>query len=104
MSQAKTPFNAMLSKEDYEMLAQVAAARECSMALIIRNAIRYTHQHLIRGVPTCAAGYACFVPHMHGIQPQAQPPLPQPPQPRGAQPPVPTAGSAAHETRDASGY
>lgn len=65
----KAAFNVMLSDEDYARLDAVAHVLQRSRGAVVREAVRYLHQMIVQGVPTCASGAFCPVPQMHRPNP-----------------------------------
>jgi hypothetical protein len=62
-------FNVTLDSEDRERMDAMAKAEQISRAQVVRAALTLRWIMTISGVPMCASGQRCFVPHMH-------PPLP----------------------------
>lgn len=61
-------------------LEQLAERAGISKAAIVRQLIDRAAWHLLAGVPTCADGKRCLVPHMHGPTGQGQLSYPSPTQ------------------------
>jgi hypothetical protein len=55
----------MLSDEDYARLDALASVLSRSRGSVVREAVRFAHQMLVSGVPTCASGQFCVVPNVH---------------------------------------
>lgn len=67
-------FNILLAPAEYEKLQELAAAVDGSMGHAIRSAVNQAHAMVCLGVPTCADGQPCYVPHMHAQRRQMQAP------------------------------
>ena len=76
-------FNVLLSEEEMTMLSHMAEISSTNKSIVIRQAVRYRFQMEIGGVPVCANGRGCFVPHMHAQAPAM--PLARPPSAPGEQ-------------------
>ena len=59
------PFNVLLDNETRERLDEIASAEKLTRGQAIRAAItlRYMMNHM--GIPMCASGQRCLVPHLH---------------------------------------
>ena len=60
-------FNVLLSDEEMAMLSFMETKASTNKSIVTRQAIRYRYLMEIEGVPTCANGRACHVPHMHPV-------------------------------------
>ena len=72
-------FNFVLAPPDKAKLLAMAAAADCSLTQIIREAVRTKYAMEIQKIPTCSNGHACFVPHMHPDHAQLTTPPQGPP-------------------------
>lgn len=63
-------FNVLVTREQWAQLTELATRAGFSRGLIIRTLITAAFQHKCQGIPTCANGRLCPVPHIH--QPQTQ--------------------------------
>jgi len=58
-------FNVLLGDDERGKLAQLADVHHRSQGAVIRYLIRLGHSMTILGIPRCANGTACLVPHLH---------------------------------------
>ena len=65
MTGRRTHFNMTLNKVERTLLEDLAQHRGVSQGAMIRTLIRDAHQMICAGVPMCANGHHCLVPHMH---------------------------------------
>lgn len=61
----ETTFQIRFSARERKQLARLADARNVSEAQIVREAVAAKFRMEIDGLPTCASGMQCLVPHMH---------------------------------------
>lgn len=64
-SKGKHPFNVLLSPDENTALRQCAERLGVSRGLALRWALIRLHRMIVLGIPTCASGSSCYVPHMH---------------------------------------
>lgn len=72
----KAAFNVQLDDSDYARLDALAGVTSRSRGAVVREALKFMHQHLVQGVPTCASGQICPVPNLHRPNPLAGPEVP----------------------------
>lgn len=66
------PFNFELNDEAKAKLKAVAHHRCISMGATLRQLITTAYLMDLKGLPSCATGRACFMPHLHPQEPAAQ--------------------------------
>lgn len=62
-------FNVQLDETDYARLDALASVTARSRGAVVRQALQFMHQMLVQGIPTCASGQFCPVPHVHRPNP-----------------------------------
>ena len=75
-SKVKHSFNVLLNPDEVTALTECSQRLGTSRGTIIRWAIIRTHRMICTGIPTCASGQACYVPHMHPASNLRPPDLP----------------------------
>lgn len=57
--------NVMMSQSERDLITELTAYERVSAAQVVRAAIYARHAMIVKGVPNCASGARCIVPHMH---------------------------------------
>ncbi len=65
MRELTKPLNILLDKETSAMLDAIIQVSRGSRGHAIRAMIRYSYKMIVDGIPICASGTSCIVPHMH---------------------------------------
>lgn len=61
--------NIMVSQAERDLVTELTGIERQSAAAVVRAAIRARHSMIVQGVPQCASGQRCIVPHMHAPAP-----------------------------------
>jgi len=69
MPSTKYTFNVILTDEEKERLAQLAAKLKSSRGAVVRRLVDAAYQHAVLEQPTCADGQRCYTPQMHARPP-----------------------------------
>jgi hypothetical protein len=69
-------FNVLLTLEESQALDQCADRLGTSRGTSLRWALARMHRMIVLGIPTCASGQTCYVPHMHPAAAMKQPDIP----------------------------
>lgn len=58
-------FNVLLTAEEAKALDECAERVGTSRGTVLRWALARAHRMTVQGIPCCASGQTCYVPHMH---------------------------------------
>ena len=57
--------NVMMSQSERDLLTDLTGVERASAGAVVRAAVRARHSMVCCGVPLCAQGGRCLVPHLH---------------------------------------